>query len=253
MNAAGGEVPWSPCVMGAVPREEVFYVDVDGDAANELFIAWTYYIGAGHDGAVEQLEVCGWRWTGAGLTYLAALSEELTTLAIRDAPAASAFLAARAAGGPEWVETPVVQEAAADPRRRVYTIGATSLTMIQTGSYFVSLGVTGSASMKYYELVGMTPMDLDGAAQRTWDFTESWGLRTIGGEPDCCAFDLSPAAAGAPRLTRAWTHSGSIYAILRQEQSKVTASCRVLQISGDAISSRSQCEAFLEQRAAGRP
>ncbi|MFT5684181.1 MAG: hypothetical protein ACI8RZ_005122 [Myxococcota bacterium] len=80
-----------PCTMTTMSEESIFVVDTDGDGVNELFVAWTWMTGVGHDGAVDNLDVCGWRWTGTELVYLSELSRDLSFLGMRDADAVTAY------------------------------------------------------------------------------------------------------------------------------------------------------------------
>ncbi len=238
------------CILGVDPEEDLFVVDIDGDGANELFISWIWATGAGHDGAVDIQEVCGWRWTGSELIYLKELSSELTQLDLHDAPDVSAFVQARAEAGSEWQEVRIVPLPQDDPRTRTYEAGSIRLALTQTGSYFVDVQVQGYPPQPGSELVGLSQWDLEGAGQRTWDFTHSWELRTIEGEANCCAFDVSPEAEGAPHLTQGWTQGGSTFLILRQEQSKVAPQCQVLRVYAGAVAEGTQsCEDFLSARA----
>jgi len=240
------------CILGVDPEEDLFVVDIDGDGAKELFISWVYYTGVGHDGAVDIRQVCGWRWTGSELVFLEELSSELTQLDLHNAPAVSAFVQARADAGSEWQDVRIAALPQDDPRTRTYTAGPLQLALTQTGSYFVKLQVPGEPPNPTFELVGLSRWDLDDAGQRTWDFEDSWELRTIEGEPNCCAFDMSPDATGAPYISQGWTHEGSTFLIVRQAQSKVAPQCTVLRVYAGAITGGSpSCEDFLSARAKG--
>ena len=236
------------CTSGAHGQEEFFYADVDSDGQNEVILARTFATGVGHDGALDQLEICVWDWTGSELEYLGGLSEEFTKLGLKDAESVSAHLLRKEAGEQGWRPLVVKQQEQLKARERQYAIGKDTFQMTQTGAYFVGVAVLGQPSTRPFELVGMTAFDVRGAS-RVWDFSDSWELRTIDGEPDCCSFDVRAGAKGAPRITQAWSHQGSTYAVLRQEQSKVVPACMVIQASaGTIITHSTDCEGFLAAR-----
>lgn len=254
MNEGGEPHEDGPCTRSTMGSESIFLVDTDGDDANELFVAWTWATGVGHNGARDNLQVCGWRWTGTQLVYLSELSRDLTNLGLRDAQAVGGLPKRQAEAGTEWKAATTRARPTNDPRTRVYDVGELTLTMTQTGAYFVEVEVSSEPSTQRRRLEGLTYADLDSAAQRTHDFLDSWELRTVGGEPNCCAFDLAPDAEGAPEITRAWTQAGSTYLILRQTQSKVENDCAVLRVFGGSISTEGyDCDTFLEQRSSPVP
>lgn len=237
-----------PCTQGTQSQEQVFFVDLDQDGQSEVIVARTFYTGAGPEGTLDRLQVCGWGWDGAGLSYLEAASEELTRLGLGDAAAVEAFVSRKAAGDPGW-QALSVHPQQVQSRARSYRLGSGSVRLTQTGAYFVRV-TPGDQGGGYVELVGMTQADLHNAGERVWDHAGSWALREIAGEADCCSFELSAHAQGAPRITQAWQHAGSTYAVLRQEQSTVAPACQVLQISGGAIATlTTDCEGFLAERA----
>lgn len=249
MNEGGYTEDDGPCTMMTMNTESIFVADIDSDGENELFVAWTWSTGAGHDGAVDNLQVCGWRWTGSELVYLSELSGDLSTLGLREADAVAAYSKRVAEAGQEWKTITPQERPTDDPRTRIYDMGELSLTMRQTGAYFVEIKVSSEPSTQTRMLEGLDYFDLDNAAQRTWDFHDSWELRTVRGEPDCCAFDLAPEAEGAPEITHAWTQAGSTYVVLRQTQSEVEHECSVLRVLGGSISTAGyECEAFLTGR-----
>jgi hypothetical protein len=211
---------------------DIIVADIDGDTKNELFVAWTFSTGVGTMGAVDQLEVCGWRWEGDTAVALpTALTSELAALGIVDGPAIARHHAAKRQNGSDMAPVAVVEVPHTDDKMREFAIGEHVVRLTQTGRYHVQARLNAAADgPSVATLFGLSPEAI-GTASRPWDYDGQWDEIEVDGKAACCGFDLT--AEAGPRITSAWTDGAITYALLAQEQSESASSCQVLALSSE--------------------
>ena len=115
----------SPCLAPRMwtVRRASSWRPLDKDGQVGLFITRTRTTGAGLDGAVEQVERCGWAWTGDSVAFLADLSTELVSRGLTESGDVTRYLEARHAAAGSWEELKVLEQVPPDETTRLYSVG----------------------------------------------------------------------------------------------------------------------------------
>lgn len=246
-NATGDD---HPCTQATSFGEDLFTIDVDEDGEDELFIVWTFATGAGHDGAIDRTELCGWKWTHEGPVYLTALLGELGSLRLHDPASIQAHLSTQRTADDRWVQLDVEELSTSDEKTGRYRLGSQAVSLRQTGHYHVHLTVDDAPDRELLMMTSLSHMFLPGAT-RVHDFTDSWEPVEGTDGPICCGFDMSQERSDRPRVTAAWSHNAMTYAVVRQEQTTVSRECVVVRWSAQGAGQLGQsCADFEQERLA---